>query len=99
MKTQNQENQEHKRKVLNYIGEAVELTNREQRIYSYFREHNNNATTMELVEKCNNTRPSNEIVTMRKKGLKIITTWNKNENTGTIYAIYVLIDKEVNLIE
>lgn len=67
-----------------------ELNNRELTILNLLREFKKGISTMVLMQKANNTRPSNEIVTLRKKGYNIKTYYRKNEKTGSIYGVYKL---------
>jgi len=71
---------------------AVELNSRENAIIEYLK-GKYKVSTFELMSGCKTTRPSNEIVTLRKKGFNIITEYEKNPNTNKRYGVYTLLDK------
>ena len=68
------------------------LNNRELAIVEYLKGRYK-VSTFELMNSCKTTRPSNEIVTLRKKGYNIITEYEKNPKTNKRYGVYTLIEK------
>lgn len=62
-----------------------ELNKRELKVLEVLRKYENGVSTMLLMEKANNTRPSNEIVTLRKKGYNIQTMYKTNEKTKKFF--------------
>lgn len=74
------------------------LNKREQTVLDVLREYQKNnvvITTFELMQKAHNTRPSNEIVTLRKKGYLIKTFYFKSDK-GKLYGGYLLISEPLN---
>ena len=72
--------------------EEIPLNKREIAVRNALRKFKN-ISSFKLMSETQSTRPSNEIVTLRKKGYVIKTTYEKNENTGKIYGVYTLISE------
>ena len=70
-----------------------ELNKRELKVLEVLRKYENGVSTMLLMEKANNTRPSNEIVTLRKKGYNIQTMYKTNEKTKKFFGVYKLLNE------
>lgn len=82
------------RKAVNTMErEEIPLNKREIKVLAVLREYKakGGVDTFKLSEATKNTRPSNEIVTLRKKGYNIRTITCKNENTGKTYYKYLLV--------
>lgn len=71
------------------------MKERVEKVLSYLREYQDKGgiDTFKLMYKCRNTRPSNEIVVLRKLGYNIATTTHKNKSTGKNYYKYLLISE------
>lgn len=73
----------------------MELPERLQKILECLRKYQDKGgiDTFKLSYQAQNTRPSNEIVTLRKLGFNIATIPTKNKNTGKIYYRYLLLSE------
>ena len=73
----------------------MELKERVQKVLECLREYQSKGgiDTFRLSHQAQNTRPSNEIVVLRKLGYDIDTIPTKNQNTGKIYYRYLLISE------
>lgn len=73
--------------------EKTPLNKREIAVIEVLRKNKQGLSTFELMRQTQNTRPSNEIVTLRQKGFNINTTYEKNEITGKTYGVYTLLSE------
>lgn len=71
------------------------MSERVEKVLNYLREYQNKGgiDTFKLMYKCRNTRPSNEIVILRKLGYNIATITHRNKSTGKNYYKYLLISE------